>query len=431
MRRRSGGASASLALVVGLVLVVGVAAPAASAGGWAAAVPPAATAGSPPPRQVWVQGDSVMLGAAPDTAAALAGAGWAQTVAAFVGLPLPVATTEFVAHEASLGSVVVVELGANDYGNPPLFGQQIDQAMAVLGNRHVIWLTLSHFNPAASAINAEIYLAALRWPNLSVADWASVVDANPAFVYSDGLHLTPIGYQMMAAFVLAHVNAWYDQFAGPSRPIVVGASGGGVHVSDLGATNGSPRAIVANPAGAGYWVVESDGGIQSTGGARFLGSTGALRLNRPIVGMAARPTGAGYWLVAGDGGIFSFGDARFYGSTGAMRLNQPIVGMAATPDGGGYWLVASDGGIFSFGDARFYGSTGAIRLNQPIVGMAPAPGGTGYWLAASDGGIFTFGTARYLGSGAGSVVALDPAVPALGTEPASFVGMALAPGGAG
>jgi hypothetical protein len=60
--------------------------------------------------------------------------------------------------------------------------------------------------------------------------------------------------------------------------------------------------------------------------------------------------------VAADGGIFSFGDAAFYGSTGAITLNKPIVGMASTPDGGGYWLVASDGGIFSFGDAVFLGS---------------------------------------------------------------------------
>ena len=59
----------------------------------------------------------------------------------------------------------------------------------------------------------------------------------------------------------------------------------------------------------------------------------------------------------------------FHGSTGAMRLNQPIVGMQSTPNGGGYWLVARDGGVFSFGDAVFFGSTGAMRLNQPIVGM--------------------------------------------------------------
>nr|MBF6554771.1 hypothetical protein [Acidimicrobiales bacterium] len=78
----------------------------------------------------------------------------------------------------------------------------------------------------------------------------------------------------------------------------------------------------------------------------------------------------GYWLVASDGGIFSFGDAGFHGSTGAIRLNKPVVGMAATPDGGGYWLVASDGGIFSFGNARFFGSTGSIALTRPVVGMA-------------------------------------------------------------
>jgi hypothetical protein len=33
-------------------------------------------------------------------------------------------------------------------------------------------------------------------------------------------------------------------------------------------------------------------------------------------------------LVAADGGIFGFGDAGFHGSTGAIKLNQPIVGMA-------------------------------------------------------------------------------------------------------
>ena len=112
----------------------------------------------------------------------------------------------------------------------------------------------------------------------------------------------------------------------------------------------------------------------------------------------ADPRRQGYWLVASDGGIFAFGDAAFYGSTGAIALNKPIVGMAPTPDGRGYWLVASDGGIFAFGDAAFYGSTGAIHLNQPIVGMTPTPDGQGYWLVASDGGVFTFGDAGFYGS---------------------------------
>jgi cold shock CspA family protein len=78
----------------------------------------------------------------------------------------------------------------------------------------------------------------------------------------------------------------------------------------------------------------------------------------------------GYRLVASDGGIFSFGDARFHGSTGAIRLTRPIIGMASTPSGKGYRLVASDGGIFRFGDARFHGSTGAVPLARPIVAIA-------------------------------------------------------------
>jgi hypothetical protein len=34
-------------------------------------------------------------------------------------------------------------------------------------------------------------------------------------------------------------------------------------------------------------------------------------------------------LVASDGGVFSFGDAAFHGSTGALTLNRPIVGVAS------------------------------------------------------------------------------------------------------
>ena len=86
--------------------------------------------------------------------------------------------------------------------------------------------------------------------------------------------------------------------------------------------------------------------------------------------MASTPDGRGYWLVASDGGIFAFGDAGFYGSTGALALNRPIVGMASTPTGRGYWLVASDGGIFAFGDAGFYGSAGGLDLTAPTVAIS-------------------------------------------------------------
>jgi hypothetical protein len=169
------------------------------------------------------------------------------------------------------------------------------------------------------------------------------------------------------------------------------------------ATNSSNRPTNSAAAGEvsvanGYWLVASDGGVFNFGGAGFYGSTGNVRLNQPVVGMASTPDGHGYWLVASDGGVFHFGDAAFYGSTGNVHLNQPIVGMASTPDGHGYWLVAKDGGVFEFGDAGFYGSTGNVHLNQPIVGMASTPDGHGYWLVAKDGGVFEFGDAGFDGS---------------------------------
>ena len=178
--------------------------------------------------------------------------------------------------------------------------------------------------------------------------------------------------------------------------------------------------MASTPRNDGYWLVASDGGIFAFGRAKFFGSTGAQTLAQPIVGMASTPTGAGYWLVASDGGVFAFGDAAFYGSTGALRLARPIVGMASTPSGKGYYLVASDGGVFAFGDAVFRGSTGAIRLNQAIVGMAPAANGVGYFLVAADGGIFAFGSGAVFRGSTGALRLNAP-----------IVGMATNPSGGG
>ena len=202
--------------------------------------------------------------------------------------------------------------------------------------------------------------------------------------------------------------------------------------------------------------------------ASALGSPGNIHLNSALVGMAVTPEplfhcyatrlfcDQGYWLAAADGGVFAYGadggdgwngtGAHFLGSTGCMRLNQPIVGIAPSADttdvgtntachvgplqSGGYWMVARDGGIFAFGTAPFLGSTGCLVLNRPVVGMAasqdsttagsntaclpaggsaPLPPG-GYLMFASDGGVFTFGNAGFVGSLPGSGIAVDDVV---------------------
>jgi len=206
------------------------------------------------------------------------------------------------------------------------------------------------------------------------------------------------------------------------------AADGGIFSFGTGRFLGSTGALVLNRPvvaaaahadGGGYWLAASDGGIFSFGNARFLGSTGAIRLARPIVAMAATPEGTGYWLAASDGGVFAFGAAPFLGSAAGTPPTRPVVAMAATPDGGGYWLVAADGTVSAFGTARSFGSPAAGPLNRPVVGMAPTPDGTGYWLVASDGGIFAYGSARFLGS-TGALQLNRP-----------IVGMAPTPDGAG
>jgi hypothetical protein len=85
--------------------------------------------------------------------------------------------------------------------------------------------------------------------------------------------------------------------------------------------------------------------------------------------MAPDADGDGYWLVASDGGIFAF-NAPFFGSTGSLKLNKPISGIVASPTGGGYLMVAQDGGIFSFGDVPFYGSLGSNPPAAPVVSVS-------------------------------------------------------------
>ena len=98
----------------------------------------------------------------------------------------------------------------------------------------------------------------------------------------------------------------------------------------------------------------------SFGSAAFLGSTGSLHLNEPIVAIAGRPTGRGYWLVAADGGLFAF-TAPFYGSTGGTPPPVPVVGMVPAATGGSYLLVDGAGTAFPFPHPEHRAHAGAPR----------------------------------------------------------------------
>lgn len=180
--------------------------------------------------------------------------------------------------------------------------------------------------------------------------------------------------------------------------------------------------VVRTPSGAGYWMVQSDGGVFSFGDARFSGSVPGLGIKvRNIVGMASTPDGRGYWLAGADGGVYAFGNAPFKGSVPGLGIGvNNVVSIAATRDGQGYYLAGSDGGVFSFGSAPFKGSLPGqgVRVSN-VVGIAADPDGAGYTLTASDGGVFNFDSA-YRGS-----------VPGLGIRINNVVGITYDPQGRG
>jgi hypothetical protein len=212
---------------------------------------------------------------------------------------------------------------------------------------------------------------------------------------------------------------------------------------NLSQLTGTPIAVSTLPppnSPQGYWLAASDGGIFSFN-RPFFGSTGSIRLNQPIIGMAPTHDLGGYWLAASDGGVFTFGDAPWFGSLPAegqstsnvvaivpdpatfgylliksdgtvWDFHTPsfgdlpffgfhvhnIVGGAMTPDGRGLYLVGSDGRVYVLsGDGVFQGDASSLKLNAPIIGMAVNPLTNGYWLLGKDGGVFSF-NAPFFGS---------------------------------
>jgi hypothetical protein len=213
----------------------------------------------------------------------------------------------------------------------------------------------------------------------------------------------------------------------------------------LAQLTGTPIAASALPAPntpQGYWMAATDGGIFSFN-RPFFGSTGSIRLNQPIIGMAATHDLGGYWLAASDGGVFTFGDAPWLGSLPAEgQATNNVVAIVADPVTGGYLLIKSDGTVWNFhapsfgdlpffgyhvhnivggaltadgrglylvgadgrvyvltGDGVFQGDASGLHLNAPIIGMAIDPLTNGYWLLGKDGGVFSFHAPFYGSTG--------------------------------
>jgi hypothetical protein len=112
-------------------------------------------------------------------------------------------------HERLLGSVVVINVGYNDWA-AVYDVDRIMRALTQAGVQRAIWVTLRETTTNYAQSNARIRNAARRWGRTSfvVADWNAYSRGKPWF-REDGLHLTVSGAMGLARLL---------------RPLVVTAS---------------------------------------------------------------------------------------------------------------------------------------------------------------------------------------------------------------
>ena len=157
-------------------------------------------------------------------------------------------------------------------------------------------------------------------------------------------HALPVGMALLTAGALA-----------------AGCSGGG-SASSAGSGNGAPVTIKAVlPPNTGPITAADNAGLKAIFFNEFL----------PAYQKAHPNITDGNTVLNGGGSPTGPSGPPFLGSTGAIKLNKPVVGMTLSQ--GGYYLGASDGGIFTFppgGVPPFLGSRGGQPLNAPIVGIS-------------------------------------------------------------
>ena len=99
----------------------------------------------------------------------------------------------------------MVALGSNPGFSSDGFAEDVQALRDLLverGARRIVWMPPYNTDPERYREKIEILKAAdLADRRLVVPDWGAVLDANPEWVRSDGLHLTEDGYTAMAAFI--------------------------------------------------------------------------------------------------------------------------------------------------------------------------------------------------------------------------------------
>ena len=102
--------------------------------------------------------------------------------------------------DGQLGADVIVALGTNG----PITDTDFDNMMAILGGAsRVVFVNVHVDRPWQDPNNTVLANGAARYPNVAIADWATLAAQNPQWFGSDGTHLAidGTGAQALASLI--------------------------------------------------------------------------------------------------------------------------------------------------------------------------------------------------------------------------------------
>jgi lysophospholipase L1-like esterase len=192
-------------------------------GGQASIARPVGDDGSGPlveDNRVFVLGDSIAESAGPeiyDTIdAQLKALGWRPTIDARAGRTTPQGLEVLERRRDDVHDVVIVLLGHNDAVDPAAYRDRLETMVAELdGVPLVLLLTNYEFERGRDRMNDELRLVDALHDNVQLVDWDAVAKATDGAIGPDGLHLTRLGAQALAATMAMSLGPAPPETAGP------------------------------------------------------------------------------------------------------------------------------------------------------------------------------------------------------------------------
>ena len=259
--------------------------------------------------------------------------------------PPTVLDTVTAAGKGDLGTIVVVDVGYNDYADQ--YQGDMDSVVRALldkGVQHVIWTTMHEVRDDYRKINAAIRAEASKWAQVQIADWNAASNGQPWF-QADGIHLNYAGAVGLARLLRPMVLAACSDPCAPTsaraagQSFVVRASVGSIAVGRLLVWKPSVRATYGaataafGPAGACRALPgkKSSATWPSPGvGGQFVAGRGGVCLDASRMLLQTLTTTGKRWRTSAGLGV---GD-----TVAKLERLYPT----ASVHGSVYWLVKTD-----------------------------------------------------------------------------------------